>query len=408
MSTSTASGETGTRRTKGFAAMGPAFVTAALVFGPGSITTASSMGASFGYELLWTPVIATILMLCFVDISVRIGLSTDRGAVGTVSHRLGRVIGVLVALGAMLVVTSFQAGNSAGAGAAGQALFGGEVWLWAGLFTLVAMGFLWLPSFYKKLELTMVVIIVVMLAVFVITAVASRPDLGAMVRGLVPSIPTGSSALVVGSVATTFSVVGAFYQAQLVREKGWGAGDYRLARRDAIIGSCILGGLSFVIMLAAAAVLHPQGITVTSPLDMASILTPTVGKWASILFALGLFAAAFSSLIGNSSIGGTMLAAVFNRDAGGFGSTFVKICITVVMILGGVVAIVFGGIPVQLIITAQAVTIFVVPLIGLVLIILARHRDRGALRISIPQLVLSVLGVVFLLALALTYLGRFL
>ncbi|GAA4525122.1 hypothetical protein GCM10023160_17670 [Brachybacterium paraconglomeratum] len=29
---------------------GPAFVTAALVFGPGSIATASSLGASFAYD----------------------------------------------------------------------------------------------------------------------------------------------------------------------------------------------------------------------------------------------------------------------------------------------------------------------------------------------------------------------
>lgn len=397
-----------TGRTGRFAGIGPAFVTAALVFGPGSITTASSMGASFGYELLWTPVLATILMLCFVDVSVRIGLSTDRGAVPTVSRRFGRVVGILVAVGAMLVVTSFQAGNSAGAGAAGQVLFGGHSWLWTALFTALAIGLLWMPSFYRRLETTMVVIIVVMLVVFVLTALVSRPDLGQVVQGLVPRVPTGSSTLVVGSVATTFSVVGAFYQIQLIREKGWGAADYRRARRDAITGSCILGALSFVIMVAAAAVLHPRGLAVKSPVDMASILTPTVGDWASVLFALGLWAAAFSSLIGNGSIGGTMLAAVANRDSGGLDSTFVKCCITAVMILGGGVAIGFGGIPVQLIITAQAVTIFIAPLIGLVLIGLARHRDRGTLRIALPQLFLSLLGVGFLFVLALTYLGRFL
>src|SRR5690625_2429340 len=68
--------------------IGPAFVTAALVFGPGSITTASSLGAEFAYDLVWVPVIATVLMLCFVDLSVRIGLSTDVGPIGTISQRL--------------------------------------------------------------------------------------------------------------------------------------------------------------------------------------------------------------------------------------------------------------------------------------------------------------------------------
>jgi len=387
--------------------IGPAFVTAALVFGPGSITTASSLGAEFAYDLVWVPVIATVLMLCFVDLSVRIGLSTDVGPVATVSRRLGRIVGVLVGLGAFVVVTSFQAGNSAGTGAASNVLFGGDVAVFATIFTALAIGFLWLPSFYKYLERVMVTIILAMVAIFLVTAVVSQPDLGAMVAGLVPTFPTGSAAAVVGLAATTFSVVGAFYQIQLVREKGWGPQDYGVARRDAVLGSLILGGLSLLIMIAAAAVLNPRGVTVESPADMATILDPTVGQWAAGLFAVGLWAAAFSSLVGNSTIGGSMLAGVFGIEKGGLRSTSVKACITIVMVLGGVVAVVFGGIPVQLIITAQAVTIFAVPLIGLVIVVLARSRDRGSLKAPTAQFVLGIAGLLFLVILAGTYIRGF-
>lgn len=384
--------------------LGPAFITAALVFGPGSITTASSLGASFSYDLIWVPVIATVLMLCFVDLAVRIGLSTDTGPVGTVERRLGRVVALGVGIGGFLVTASFQAGNSAGTGAAGSVLFGGGTVWFAVLFTLVAIGFVWLPSFYRYLERTMIVIILAMLVIFVLTAIISGPDPMAIIAGLVPKLPSGSSALVVGAVATTFSVVGALYQIQLVREKGWGPDDYRAARRDAVLGSLILGVLSLVIMVAAAAVLHPAGIKVTAPTDMATILTPTVGRWATILFALGLWAAAFSSLVGNSAIGGGLLAGAFKIERGGLQSVPVKLCITAVMVLGGVVAIAFGRVPLQLIVTAQAVTILVAPLIGIVMLILARHSDRGRLRIGIPQLVLALIALAFLFLLAANYL----
>src|SRR5699024_8197666 len=150
--------------------IGPAFITAALVFGPGSITTASSMGASYGYQLLWVPVIATVLMLCFVDLGVRIGLSTDRGLLPTVAHRLTGVVAVLVGLGSFLVVTSFQAGNSAGTGAAGSLLFGGDARVFAVAFTLIGLGFVWLPKLYTIMERTMIVIILVMLVAMVVTA----------------------------------------------------------------------------------------------------------------------------------------------------------------------------------------------------------------------------------------------
>src|SRR5690606_18272879 len=125
------------------------------------------------------------------------------------------------------------------------------------------------------LERVMIAIILAMFVIFVITAVVAQPDVPDLLAGLVPSVPSGSSALVVGLAATTFSVVGAFYQIQLVREKGWGPGDYAVARRDAMAGSVILGALSFVIMVGAAAVLGPAGVEVSSPADMAAVLGPT-------------------------------------------------------------------------------------------------------------------------------------
>ncbi|MGH3585770.1 MAG: Nramp family divalent metal transporter [Pseudonocardia sp.] len=387
---------------------GPAFVTAALVFGPGSITTASSIGAQHAYQLVWVPVLATVLMLCFVDLSVRIGLTTDRGPVATVSRRLTRPVGVLVGVGAFLVTASFQAGNSVGTGAAANVLFGGNVAVFAALCTALAIGFLWMRSFYRVLERLMVVIVGLMLVVFVVTAVVGGPDPGALVAGLVPRLPDGSTAVVVGLAATTFSVVGALYQIQLVREKGWTAAQYRDARRDAIGGTLVLGALSLVIMVAAAAVLNPNGVAVTSPATMATILQPTVGAWASGLFAVGLWAAAFSSLIGNSTIGGSMIAGALDIESGGLTSPRVKMCITAVMLIGGVVAVAFGGIPLQLIVTAQAVTIFAVPLIGIALVVLARHPDRADLRLGPAQLTLALAGIAFLIALALTYVWNFL
>ena len=408
MSSSTSSPSAKTAPTKKgfFSSIGPAFITAALVFGPGSIATASSMGATFAYELLWVPVIATILMLCFVNIGVRIGLTTDKSILGTIAQRLTGIVAVVVGIGSFLVVTSFQAGNSAGTGAAGQLMFGGDPRIFAVVFTIIGLIFVWIPKFYPALEKVMIVIILVMLVAMITTAIIAKPDMGAAVAGLVPHIPEGSVPLIVGLAATTFSVVGALYQIQLVREKGWTASDFRSARRDAVIGTLILGILSAVIMIAAAATLNPAGIEVTSPAALAQILEP-IGPWAVVLFAVGLWCAAFSSMIGNSTIGGTMLAGVFKADGGGISSVPVKICISLVIILGGVIAAVFGGVPIQLILTAQAVTILAVPLIGVVMVLLGRHRDRGSLRIGSAQLILALVGLAFLVFLAVNYLMNF-
>src|SRR5699024_12689576 len=164
-------------------------------------------------------------MLCFVDLCVRIGLSTDAGPIGTISQRFTRVAGVLVGLGAFAVTASFQAGNSAGTGAAMSVLFGGDATLFAVLFTLLGLGFVWLPSFYRQLERVMVVIILALVVIFLITMVVARPDVGQVVAGLVPRPPPGTAALVVGAAATTITVLGAPYPIQREREKRWTAAD---------------------------------------------------------------------------------------------------------------------------------------------------------------------------------------
>lgn len=353
--------------------IGPAFVTAALVFGPGSITLASSIGAGFGYTLLWGLAVAAVFMLAYTGMAVRLGLGGGRSPLELIRQRLAPWLAVVVGVGCFLVTASFQAGNSVGAGAATQILFGWDVRITAALFTAVAVALVWLPNFYRHLERIMVVLVIGMLLLFAATAVVARPAPTEVAAGFVPSVPSGSALLLIALIGTSFSVVGAFYQAYLVQEKGWGVAERGTAVRDAALGILLLCGLGAVIMIAAGAVLKPQGLEVSSPGDMAVILEPTIGSWARVLFAVGLWAAAFTSLVGNATIGGSMLADAFGLGRS-LSSPVVKLFITGVMVLGGAVAVTFAANPVQLIVTAQAATVLVVPLVGAVLLYLSSDR----------------------------------
>ncbi len=383
-----------------FAYIGPAFITAALVFGPGSIVTASSLGASFGYSLLWVAILSFIFMVVYVDMAVRIGIASQASPIQTIKDKWGRLVGALVGIGGFLVATSFQAGNSVGAGVAANVLFSGSTALWAGIFTAIAIALLWVPNYYKSLERLMIGLIGLMLIAFLITAVVSRPEGGALVTGFVPNIPEGAGLLVVALIGTTFSVVGAFYQGYLVQEKGWREDEYRQGAADALSGIIVLSLITILVIVAAAAVLLPQGVSVSSPADLAVTLEPAVGTWASVIFALGIFGAAFSSLIGNATLGGALIADAFGLGHQ-LGSIKVKAAITLVMLLGGVIAVVFAAIPIQLLIFAQAITILVVPFIGLLMLWLASDRARmGSLANPAWKTVLGIVGFLALLATA--------
>ena len=124
------------------------------------------------------------------------------------------------------------------------------------------------------------------------------------------------------------------------------------------------------------------------------------GEWANSIFMLGLFGASFSSLIGNATIGGTLFA-----DALSLGNNLnswpVKLMIMVIIILGALIALTFGKLPLELIVFAQGVTIFIVPFIGLGMFLIANNKKiMGDLVNGTTSKVLGFIGLIVLFALA--------
>ena len=220
--------------------------------------------------------------------------------------------------------------------------------------------------------------------------------------GFVPSIPEGSIGLIIAFTASCFSLVGAFYQTYLIQERkkmSQQSVNIKNSARGAFTGVSILGFMSASVLICAAAVLNPKGIHVASAAEMGKALEPLFGSYASSLFFIGLFGASFSSLVGNSTVGGALLG-----DALGFGSSLsskkVKALISLVMILGCIVAISFGRLPLELIVLAQSVTIFLVPFIGISILVIANSKKvMGEHANSIFYKTVGVLGlaVIFIL-----------
>ena len=132
--------------------LGPGVITAALVLGPGSLTVSTKLGALFGDQLLWIVVVTTVFMMIFTEMGARLGMASDHSLLTLVRRKWGATMAVLIGVGAFLVTASFQAGNAVGTGIAFGTLTGASPALWTILFTLLAMGSLFLKNFYRFLE----------------------------------------------------------------------------------------------------------------------------------------------------------------------------------------------------------------------------------------------------------------
>ncbi|GAA5345076.1 Nramp family divalent metal transporter [Planifilum fimeticola] len=388
-----------------FRSLGPAVITAALVLGPGSLTVSTKLGALFGYQVLWIVVLATLFMMVFTEMGARIGMASDQSLLTLVRRKWGTPAAVLIGAGSFLITSSFQAGNAIGTGIAFGTLTGTTASLWTVLFTLLAIGSLFLKNFYRFLEKMMLCLVGLMLASFLFTLLMVRPDPAAMAGALIPRIPEGSFALITASVATTFSIVGAFYQSYFVQERGWGRGQVKEGVRESYSGILCLGLISAIVMICAAAVLLPQGIEVNSVVEMGKTLEPLYGGTATAVFTLGLWGAALSSLMGNAAIGGALLA-----DALGWGTRFhekrVKGSVMAVMLIGALVALTFGSAPLELIVTAQMITVVVVPVIGTAMFRISNDRAvMGDLKNSAVKNLIGGIGLLVLYFLSVYTLG---
>ncbi|NND06372.1 MAG: Nramp family divalent metal transporter [Saprospiraceae bacterium] len=379
--------------------IGPGIITAALVFGPGSLTVNTKLGSNFGYALIWVIVISIFLMISFTRLSARIGLREQASLMEMIRRRYGQIWAVIIGIGIFLITSSFQAGNSIGAGIAFAELFAMSATPWIIFFSLGAISLLFFKSFYRILEKIMIGLVIIMLVSFFLTLLLSGPSLKALFSGFIPSIPSGSELLTIALVASSFSIVGAFYQAYLVQEKGWTVNDERRASIESRNGIIILGLLSAMVMMCAASVLHGNEIDVKSASDLGLALEPLLGKSTTIVFMIGFFAASFSSLIGNATIGGTILA-----DAFGMGRRLrswpVRSMIILVIVMGSTIAILFGRLPLELIVFAQAITIVIAPAAATFLLLLDKFGREKTVNEYVRSNPIPILGLLVLLSLA--------
>jgi Mn2+/Fe2+ NRAMP family transporter len=95
--------------------------------------------------------------------------------------------------------------------------------------------------------------------------------------------------MVVTLVGTTIAPWMQFYLQSAIVEKGVQVEDYPLSRLDVIVGCIVTDVVAFFIVLACGATIFKAGGRIETAGDAAMALKPLAGRWASALFAFGLF-----------------------------------------------------------------------------------------------------------------------
>jgi len=397
-----------------FSVLGPGFILASVVLGPGSITTSSKIGAEHGYALMWVIIAAAVAMGMYTTMAARFGVTHDESILSAISGAYGRWFAALIGVSCFLMAASFEFGNNLGVATAMHSLTGISETVWPLFFTSLALILVFFArNLYRILEKMMMVLVMVMILAFFINLSFARPQPLAIIGGFVPSIPDNALNEMAALVATTFCLHACLYQSYLVQDKGWTLPDLKRGRRDSLAGIVMLGGISMLIIMTSAAALHPRGINIATAADMAIQLEALFGRFAKYIFSLGLWAAAFSSLTVNAIMGGGLLSDGLGMGRS-MGDRAPKLFTALIMLVGMTIAVFFRGNIVYALVLAQAATLFAVPSVAIGLFLLLNNKKamkewantRAQNVIAVFGLVLILLMVYYMYHRFITAVGR--
>jgi manganese transport protein len=385
-----------------FKSIGPAIIVAAVVLGPGSILTSSKVGSSFGLIGFPVIVVSAILMIAMVALSARLGAVYENSLCDELASRLGRPAAVFVGLTLFTLVAFFQSSNNIALIGGVEPLLGDEeLSFGARAGTLVIANLLIIAclymvrNLYGSIEGFMKLLLGLMTVAFLVNfaVVMSKP------QSFEPVAPSGPLDWIplLGMIGTTFSVGGAFYQAYLVKEKGWGLADVKAGVVDSVVSISMLGIVTAIVLLTSWRVFYgnPEPVTLASVGDVARQLEPSFGASGKIIFCMGILAGALSSFLVNALIGGTVMS-----DSIGKGARLQDkwpVHLTVVALLVGmfvaIAALQNKESVVPLITLAQACTVIGLPALAAALIYLGTRPElTGPRRVPKPILVLAMIG----------------
>jgi NRAMP (natural resistance-associated macrophage protein)-like metal ion transporter len=374
--------------------LGPGLITACVVIGPGSILTASAIGAKYGYSMSWVVAFAVIFMMVYTAMGARIGAVAKKPMGDLLRDKAGSWLAILIGCSVFFIASAFQFGNNLGVHSAFQQYFDFDYTIV--IFNAISITFIFAAKdLYKIVEKLMMAFVSLMLLSFAVNLVFAKPDVIGVVKGLIPSgsAIADDDLTLIGLIGTTFVVAAAYYQSYLVRQKGWGVNEVKDGLIDARVGALIMAVITLTIMTTSAAVFFkpavdgvaPEVVEFSSVGDVAKQLEPLFGKGSDMgkhLFCIGLFCAAYSSFIVNSMIGGFILSDGLNLGNKPT-DKWPKIFTALVLLTGMCVALFVIHLmkedpsykPIGLIVAAQAVTVVAAPLIAGTLLWISCRRD---------------------------------
>lgn len=394
------------------AILGPGIIAANAGNDASGIATYSTVGAGFGYTLLWAFIPMVFSLIIVQEMCVRMGIVTGQGLADLIREQFGVRWTAFIMLALLVANTGVIISEFVGIAQASELLGVSR------FFAIpLAAGLIWwlvVKGSQKRVERVFLLMSLVFLC-YVVSAFVSKPDWPVVAESLVRptfSFDTVYLFTIMALIGTTITPFMQVYVQSAVVEKGMDKDDLPLARVDVALGTTFACLIAAFIVISTAATLHAKGIyTIDSAATAAESLTPIAGEYAKYLFAIGLFGAAMLAM------GVLPLATAYSiSEALGFekglsrsfreAPIFLGI-FTALILVGGIVAMIPGIPQIRLLLFTQTINGILLPIILIAVLKLANNREiMGEYRNTLWFNLAAVTTTVVISVLSLLLIGK--
>ena len=372
-------------------------VISAAFIGPGTVTTATKAGATYGTSLLWTLVFAVIACILLQEGAARIYIASGKQLGQAILEQFKTTstkfsLGLSLTFAVVLGCAAYEAGNILGAvaGVSLSSFLNTKVITIA--IVLIAGILLYIGKFHV-LTTVLGTLVGIMGIGLLIVVFNLDLDGSAVARGLIiPGFPAGGELLILGLIGTTVVPYNLFLGSRLAESQ-----EIRLMRRGLTMSVLIGGVISIALVLIGSQVEGDFSFMAVS-----KAIAHASGPWATYLFAFGLFAAGLTSAITAPWAAAVMLSSTLrlNNKQRAFRATWLLVLLT---------GLTFGLLdiqPIPIIILAQALNGILLPFLSITILlilnnsnIMSEHvnRFKGNLALLAVIWVTSILGLLNLL-----------
>ncbi|MEK6424072.1 MAG: Nramp family divalent metal transporter [Burkholderia gladioli] len=380
---------------------GPAVIASVGYMDPGNFATNIQAGSTYGYELLWVVMLASLVAMLFQAMSAKLGIVTGRSLAEVCRDEFPKPLVIAMWIGSEIAAIATDLAEFMGA-AMGISLLFHLALAWGLMITgIVTVGILSLDKKgFRPLELVIGAFIAVIGFSYLGELFIAPPDWHAAIfHTFVPQLH-GSEALMlaVGIVGATIMPHTIYLHSGLTQNRAPARNDYqrsrlvRFSNREVMIALGLAGIVNMAMVAMSASVFSKSAPGIADIAAAYHTLTPVLGAGAGVLFLVSLLASGISS-----SVVGTMAGQNIMQGFVGFRiPVMVRRLITIVP----AVIVCLTCDPMHAMIDSQIVLSIVLPVPLIALVVLSSRRSvMGRFAASRKIVVVAGLATAVILAL---------